>query len=42
MLVCKLSSPHKNDFAISIKIDDEPTSFTLVGNEADRVREISA
>ena len=30
------------DFASSIKSDDEPTSFTLVGSELDRVWNTSA
>jgi hypothetical protein len=35
---CQWSRSGHNDFASSIKSDEDPTLFTSVGNEADRVQ----
>jgi hypothetical protein len=35
ILVCQCTAHCEKDFAINIKTDEEPTSFTLVGNSAD-------
>jgi hypothetical protein len=39
--VCRSTGPRQNDFAISIKNDEEPTPFTLVGNSADSPEPLS-
>ena len=41
-LMCQRADRREHDFAISINSDDEPTSFTLVGSELDRVWKTSA